>query len=196
MKKIRLFLYLIFFLILSNCGYEPIYSKNVNRDKDLLSVSVKNIKNRSGQILRNTLLNQINPERERAIIKYRLGIKISESKTNLAYRRDMSATRQDLEVIAKYVLTNVKTNEIVLKEETKSISSYDVVESVYATLIAEKDATIGFAGSRVIEETIKEKLPQNFQKSEYLLEKGMVDFVIHRKDLKQKIISILEFLNP
>ena len=140
MKKIRLFLYLIFFLILSNCGYEPIYSKNVNRDKDLLSVSVKNIKNRSGQILRNTLLNQINPERERAIIKYRLGIKISESKTNLAYRRDMSATRQDLEVIAKYVLTNVKTNEIVLKEETKSISSYDVVESVYATLIAEKDA--------------------------------------------------------
>ena len=140
MKKIRLFLYLIFFLILSNCGYEPIYSKNVNRDKDLLSVSVKNIKNRAGQILRNTLLNQINPERERAIIKYRLGIKISESKTNLAYRRDMSATRQDLEVIAKYVLTNVKTNEIVLKEETKSISSYDVVESVYATLIAEKDA--------------------------------------------------------
>ena len=89
MKKIRLFLYLIFFLIISNCGYEPIYSKNVNRDKDLLSVSVKNIKNRSGQILRNTLLNQINPERERAIIKYRLAIKISESKTNLAYRRDM-----------------------------------------------------------------------------------------------------------
>ena len=43
---------------------------------------------------------------------------------------------------------------------------------------------------------VKEKLPQNFQKSEYLLEKGMVDFVIHRKDLKKKIISILEFLNP
>ena len=63
-------------------------------------------------------------------------------------------------------------------------------------ILAEKNATIGFAGSRVIEETIKEKLPQNFQKSEYLLEKGMVDFVIHRKDLKKKIISILEFLNP
>ena len=48
-------------------------------------------------------------------------------------------------------------------------------------LIAEKDATIGFAGSRVIEETIKEKLPKNFQKSEYLLEKGMIDIVSHRK---------------
>ncbi len=61
-------------------------------------------------------------------------------------------------------------------------------------LIAEKNATIGFAGSRVIEETIKEKLPQNFQKSEYLLEKGMVDIVIHRKDLKKKIEILLNYL--
>ena len=61
-------------------------------------------------------------------------------------------------------------------------------------IIAEKNATIGFAGSRVIEETIKEKLPQNFQKSEYLIEKGMIDIVVHRKDLNQKIFSILEFL--
>jgi len=61
-------------------------------------------------------------------------------------------------------------------------------------IIAEKNATIGFAGSRVIEETIKEKLPRNFQKSEYLMEKGMVDLVVHRKDLKQKIEDILDFL--
>ncbi len=61
-------------------------------------------------------------------------------------------------------------------------------------IIAEKNATIGFAGSRVIEETIKEKLPQNFQKSEYLIEKGMIDIVVHRKNLNQKIFSILEFL--
>ena len=61
-------------------------------------------------------------------------------------------------------------------------------------IIAEKDATIGFAGSRVIEETIKEKLPQNFQKSEYLMEKGMIDIVVHRRDLNQKVLNILEFL--
>lgn len=58
-------------------------------------------------------------------------------------------------------------------------------------IIAEKGATIGFAGSRVIEETIKEKLPKNFQKSEYLLEKGMVDIVVHRKDLKKKLFQII-----
>ncbi len=61
-------------------------------------------------------------------------------------------------------------------------------------IIAEKNATIGFAGSRVIEETIKEKLPQNFQKSEYLIEKGMIDIVVHRRNLNQKVLNILEFL--
>ena len=61
-------------------------------------------------------------------------------------------------------------------------------------IIAEKDATIGFAGSRVIEDTIKEKLPQNFQKSEYLMERGMIDLIVHRKDLKKKIEDLLDFL--
>ena len=140
MKKIKLFLYLIAFFMSSSCGYEPIYSKNINTNKELLSISIKNIKNRSGQILRNTLLNQLNPERERVIIKYRLIIELSESSTSLGYRRDRSATRTDLEVTAKYLLKNVKNDEIILKEDVKSISSFDVVESVYATLVAEKDA--------------------------------------------------------
>ena len=140
MKKIKLFLCLMFFFIITSCGYQPIYSKNINTNKELLSISIKNIKNRSGQILRNTLLNQLNPERERVIIKYRLIIEISESRTDLGYRRDMSATRADLEVTAKYLLKNTKNDEIILKDEANSISSFDVVESVYATLIAEKDA--------------------------------------------------------
>ena len=61
-------------------------------------------------------------------------------------------------------------------------------------IIAEKNATIGFAGSRVIEETIKEKLPQNFQKSEYSIEKGMIDIIVNRRELNQKILNILEFI--
>ncbi len=58
-------------------------------------------------------------------------------------------------------------------------------------IIAERGATIGFAGSRVIEETIKEKLPQNFQTSEYLLEKGMLDLVVHRHELKKNLSKII-----
>ena len=140
MKKIRLFLSIILFFIFTSCGYEPIYSKNISSNKELLSISVKNIKDRSGQILRNSLLNQLNPEKERVIIKYKLTVEISESRSNLAYRRDMSATRVDLSVTANYLLTEIKGGEIILEQETKSISSFDVVESVYATLIAEKDA--------------------------------------------------------
>ena len=139
MKKIRLFFCLIVFFIFTSCGYEPIYSKNANTNKELLSISVQNIKNRPGQILRNTLLNQLNPERERVITKYRLIVEIFESKSSLAYRRDMSATRTDLKITANYLLKDIKNGEILLKQEAKSISSFDVVESVYATLIAEKD---------------------------------------------------------
>ena len=124
----------------TSCGYEPIYSKNININKELLSISIKNIKNRPGQILRNTLLNKLNPERERVIIKYRLVIKIIEAKTSLGFRRDMSATRQDLKVTAKYLLKKAKNDEIILQQESSSVSSFDVVESVYATLVAEKDA--------------------------------------------------------
>ena len=139
MKKVRLFFCFIVFFIFTSCGYEPIYSKNANTNKELLSISVQNIKNRPGQILRNTLLNQLNPERERVITKYRLIVEIFESKSSLAYRKDMSATRTDLEVTVNYLLKDIKNGEILLKQEAKSISSFDVVESVYATLIAEKD---------------------------------------------------------
>ena len=60
--------------------------------------------------------------------------------------------------------------------------------------IAEQGATIGFAGKRVIQDTIREELPIDFQKAEYLKEHGMVDIVTHRKDLKKTLVSILSHL--
>ena len=59
--------------------------------------------------------------------------------------------------------------------------------------LAEPGAVIGFAGRRVIEETVKEKLPDDFQKSEYLHEHGMIDRVIERKNQKKEISQILDF---
>ena len=60
--------------------------------------------------------------------------------------------------------------------------------------IAEPGALIGFAGPRVIEQTIRQKLPEGFQRSEFLLEKGFLDAVVHRRDLKSYLIRALEFL--
>ena len=60
--------------------------------------------------------------------------------------------------------------------------------------IAEPKALIGFAGPRVIEQTIKEKLPKDFQRSEFLLQHGMLDDVVERKDLRNYIIRALRLL--
>ena len=60
--------------------------------------------------------------------------------------------------------------------------------------IAEPEALIGFAGPRVIEQTIRQKLPEGFQRSEFLLEKGFLDAVVHRRDLKSYLIRALDFL--
>jgi acetyl-CoA carboxylase carboxyl transferase subunit beta len=57
--------------------------------------------------------------------------------------------------------------------------------------IAEPKALIGFAGPRVIEQTVKENLPEGFQRSEFLLEKGAVDMIVERKDLRDKIYNVL-----
>jgi len=74
------------------------------------------------------------------------------------------------------------------------------VTASYAMLgdiqIAEPGALIGFAGQRVIESTIREKLPEGFQRAEYLLDHGMVDMVVHRKDLRRRLGLLLDYLTP
>lgn len=62
--------------------------------------------------------------------------------------------------------------------------------------LAEPGALIGFAGPRVIEQTIREKLPEGFQRSEFLEEKGMVDLVVHRADLKSALSRLIRTLTP
>ena len=72
------------------------------------------------------------------------------------------------------------------------------VTASYAMLgdiqIAEPNALIGFAGQRVIEQTIREKLPEGFQRAEYLLDHGMLDMVVHRKDLRATLASVTAYL--
>jgi acetyl-CoA carboxylase carboxyl transferase subunit beta len=72
------------------------------------------------------------------------------------------------------------------------------VTASYAMLgdvqIAEPNALIGFAGARVIEQTIREKLPEGFQRAEYLLDHGMLDRVTHRKAMRDELITVLRML--
>lgn len=81
------------------------------------------------------------------------------------------------------VLTNPTTGGV--------SASYAMLGDIH---IAEPGAVIGFAGARVIEQTIREKLPEGFQRSEYLLDHGMVDMVVERKELRPTIARLLRLL--
>lgn len=72
-------------------------------------------------------------------------------------------------------------------------ASYAMLGDIH---IAEPGALIAFAGQRVIQETIREKLPEGFQRAEYLYQHGMVDMVVERKDLRQTLATLLDYLTP
>ena len=70
-------------------------------------------------------------------------------------------------------------------------ASYAMLGDIH---LAEPNARIGFAGARVIEQTIREKLPAGFQRSEYLMDHGMVDLIVHRRDMKETVGRIARML--
>lgn len=72
-------------------------------------------------------------------------------------------------------------------------ASYAMLGDVH---IAEPGALIGFAGQRVIQDTIRETLPEGFQRAEYLYTHGMVDMVVHRRELRRTLAQLLDFLRP
>ena len=63
-------------------------------------------------------------------------------------------------------------------------------------IIAEPKALIGFAGPRVVEQTIKQQLPEGFQRAEFLLEHGMIDMIVERKRLKETLSKVINFFSP
>ncbi|MEK7366485.1 MAG: acetyl-CoA carboxylase carboxyl transferase subunit beta, partial [candidate division NC10 bacterium] len=63
-------------------------------------------------------------------------------------------------------------------------------------IVAEPKALIGFAGPRVIQDTIRQELPPGFQRAEFLLEHGFVDMIVNRKHLRATLIKLLDFFAP
>jgi acetyl-CoA carboxylase carboxyl transferase subunit beta len=70
-------------------------------------------------------------------------------------------------------------------------ASYAMLGDIH---IAEPGALIGFAGQRVIQDTIREKLPAGFQRAEYLFDHGMIDMVVHRRDMKATLANLIDYL--
>ena len=84
---------------------------------------------------------------------------------------------------------------VVLTDPTSGgvMASYAMLGDVQ---IAEPNALLAFTGRRVIENTIREKLPEGFQRAEYLLDHGMIDMITHRKELRSTLAKLIDFLMP
>ena len=123
------------------CGFRPLYSEAGGANsKALASVSIAQINDRSGQKLRNFLLERMAPGTSGRKSLYTLKIKLQESKTIKNIRKDKSVTRANLSIAADFILTPKVGNRAVFKGTVLSTNSYNVLDSGFATLSAEKDA--------------------------------------------------------
>ena len=115
------------------------------------------------------------------------GARMQESMVSLMQMAKTSAALEKL-IVAKLPYISIMIDPI-----------YGGVSASLAMLgdinIAEPKALVGFAGRRVIEQTVRVDLPEDFQKSEFLLEHGAIDMIVHRKDLRAKVSSILSKLH-
>ncbi len=106
----------------------------------------------------------------------------------------LSLMQMPRSIIAVEMVKNAKLPYIVILTDptTGGVSaSFAMVGDIH---VAEPGAMIGFAGRRVIEETVRETLPENFQTAEYLLEHGIVDMVVPRKEMKKALVNVISIL--
>ena len=144
MRPIGLVLCTIGLLATAGCSLQPLHAQRSDGGgsavDDLSNVYIKPLTDRSGQILHNFLRDRLNPRGQPATPAFQLQVEVSESTTELAIREDETATRADLKLKAKYVLTQGRNKQILLEGDVRTVSSYNILESQFATYTAEEDA--------------------------------------------------------
>ena len=133
---------LLSLLVISGCGFEPIFKTVGMRDpnNELRYIEISPIENRTGQQLRNHLVQDIMPLGRKRDVKYRLNVTLKESKANLAIKKSEIATRANLIFYANYKLTLKSTGEELTSGGSRMVTSYNILTQTFGTLIAEKDA--------------------------------------------------------
>ncbi len=139
-NRILCFLALSF---LSACGFQPLYgdqTENAEIRHKLAATYVMPIEGYVGQIVRNELLDQVTPKGIPATVRYRLKVKLVEEKQGLAIDDDDSTNRYNLSLFAKYTLLDPTGKQVIYTGTAQSIASYNIVDSDFANLAAEKNA--------------------------------------------------------
>ena len=130
--------------LITGCGFSPVYVKN---NKSLFNTQFRYIKidpiqDRVGQQLRNELVKILHPTGAASPLKYSLSTTISIAKQALAIKKSELATRSNLIVRANFTLTENESKTSITAGNSKIITSYNILEQVYATKVAEQNAQI------------------------------------------------------
>ena len=130
-------------LALSGCGFRPLYGEDEAGSStfdSLETIQIAALSDRTGQQLHNLLRDRINPRGQPRSPEYVLRISLSETTENLAIAQDETATRANLRLSANFTLTELESNEVVMRGNSRSANSYNIVDSQYATFVSQNDA--------------------------------------------------------
>ena len=143
-SSVRILSLLIVLVVLPSCDFRPLFKEQASggASGELATVEIKPIADGIGQLLRNRLLDLINPKGAPANPSYVLRITLKENIERLAVKKSAFATRANLNLTAEFNLYKAagKDGKKVLSGRSAVISSYNILNSDFATLMAEKDA--------------------------------------------------------
>ena len=131
-------------LLAGACEFRPLYGRDsttgVSTFSELERVQIIPLSDRTGQQLHNLLRNRINPRGQPSRPRYLLEVTLRESTRELALRDDETATRADLRLVAEFAMREPGTDNIVFTGSIRSVNSYNILASQYATDVSEQDA--------------------------------------------------------
>jgi LPS-assembly lipoprotein len=129
-------------LMLAGCGYQPLYGDRANAvtSEDLALIYIAPISDRSGQQLRNFLLEELNFSGQPSRPIYTLAIGLSVVSTGVSLSRDTTTSRTSITTTAKYSLSETASGKLLFSSTSRGTDAYDVLVSDYGTLVSQDDA--------------------------------------------------------
>ncbi|MBP7252136.1 MAG: hypothetical protein KBA75_01475 [Alphaproteobacteria bacterium] len=138
------FVLLCLLLPLAGCGFQPLYGSKAEGGSGaavaLNQVAIANIPNRDGQVLRNLLTDRLYQNGKPTEPLYRLAVEMRQSETALGIRRDATASRTRLDMLAHYVLRRASDNKVLIDSNAETSVSFNQLVAQYATVTARDDA--------------------------------------------------------
>ena len=128
-------------MVIAGCGFQPVHGeRSAASSAGLANFDIALIADRTGQMMRNELLQQMQPRGAVASPRFVLGVKLTESRTDLAIRKDNVATRANLKLIAQFSVVSRSGGSLLFSGQARSVNSYNILTSDFATLSARADA--------------------------------------------------------